>query len=51
MPEYPFDILSGGHKDIPNFLQDLKNHNYSDERLSLLAGENWLQAFEKILKN
>lgn len=51
MPEYPFDILSGGHKDIPGFLQDLKNHNYSDELISLLAGENWLQAFEKILKN
>ena len=50
MPEYPFDILSGGHADIPDFLLDMKEHNYSDERISLLAGKNWLYAFEKILK-
>ena len=50
MPEFPFDILSGGHADIPDFLQNMKEHNYSDERISLLAGKNWLYAFEKILK-
>ena len=50
MPEYPFDILSGGHADIPDFLQDMKEQNYSDERISLNAGKNWLYAFEKILK-
>lgn len=50
MPEYPFDILSGGHKDIPDFLQDLKKHNYSENRISLIAGENWIQTFQKILK-
>ena len=47
---YPFDILSGGHADIPDFLQDMKEHNYSDERISLIAGKTWLYAFEKILK-
>ena len=45
-----FGILSGGHADIPDFLLDMKEHNYSDERISLLAGKNWLYAFEKILK-
>ena len=50
MPEFPFDILSGGHADIPDFLQNMKKHNYSDERISLIAGKNWLYAFEKILK-
>ena len=29
----------------------MKEHNYSDERISLLARQNWLYAFEKILKN
>jgi len=28
----------------------MKEHNYSDERISLLSGKNWLYAFEKILK-
>lgn len=28
----------------------MKEHNYSDERISLLAGKNWLYAFKKILK-
>ena len=49
MPEFPFDILSGAHKDIPDFLQQLKQHHYSDTQISKIAGENWIHTFKKIL--
>lgn len=48
LPEYPFDILSGSHADIPDFLQKLKQHQYSDECISRISGENWIQTFKKI---
>ncbi len=45
-----FDLLSDVAVRRKNGVQNMKEHNYSDERISLLAGKNWLYAFEKILK-
>ena len=46
-----FDLLTDVAVRRKNGVLDMKEHNYSDERISLLAGKNWLYAFEKILKN
>lgn len=45
-----FDFLTDVAVRRKNGMPDMKEHNYSDERISLLAGKNWLYAFEKILK-
>ena len=45
-----FDLLTDVAVRRKNGVLDMKEHNYSDERISLLAGKNWLYAFEKILK-
>ena len=44
------ELLTDVAKRRKNGVLDMKEHNYSDERISLLAGKNWLYAFEKILK-
>lgn len=49
MPEYPFDILSHSHADIPDFLEKLKQHQYSSTRISRICGENWIQTLKRIL--
>ena len=46
-----FDLLTDVAVRCKNGVLDMKEHNYSDERISLLAGKNWLYAFKKILKN
>ena len=46
-----FELLTDVAVYRKNGVLDMKEHNYSDERISLLAGKNWLYAFEKILKN
>ena len=45
-----FDLLTDVAVRRKNGVPDMKEHNYADERISLLAGKNWLYAFEKILK-
>lgn len=45
-----FELLTDVAVRRKNRVLDMKEHNYSDERISLLAGKNWLYAFEKILK-
>lgn len=45
-----FDLLTDVAVRRKNGMPDMKEHNYSNERISLLAGKNWLYAFEKILK-
>ncbi len=45
-----FDLLTDVAVRRKNGVLDMKEHNYSDERIFLLAGKNWLYAFEKILK-
>ena len=43
-----FELLTDVAVYRKNGVPDMKEHNY--ERISLLAGKNWLYAFEKILK-
>lgn len=45
-----FDLLTDVAVRRKNRVLDMKERNYSDERISLLAGKNWLYAFKKILK-
>lgn len=45
-----FELLTDVAVHRKNRVLDMKEHNYSDERISLLAVKNWLYAFEKILK-
>lgn len=45
-----FELLTDVAVRRKNRVLDMKEHNYSDERISLLSGKNWLYAFEKILK-
>ena len=45
-----FELLTDVAVHRNNRVLDMKEHNYSDERISLLAGKNWLYAFGKILK-
>ena len=45
-----FDLLTDVAVRRKNGVLDMKEHNYSDERISLLARKNWLYAFKKILK-
>ena len=45
-----FELLTDVAVRRKNRVLDMKEHNYSDERISLIAGKNWLYAFEKILK-
>ena len=42
-----FELLTDVAVHRKNRVLDMKEHNYSDERISLLAGKNWLYAFEK----
>ena len=41
-----FDLLTDVVVRRKNGVLDMKEHNYSDERISLLAGKNWLYAFK-----
>ncbi len=45
-----FDLLTDVAVRRKNGVPDMKEHNYSDERISMLAGKNLIYAFEKIIK-
>ena len=45
MPYVSFDLV-GGHGALPEFIEELRAHGYSEERLKKVAGENWLRLFK-----
>lgn len=50
MPRAPFDIINR-HRSLAGFLDSLRAHGYTEERVEKIAGRNWLTLYRRIFGN